>query len=99
MVNYSPNIIVHRSLAAIQSQVRRELEAEKQQAASKSASEELVSKSSTPTEVEASPHLAVQGVYFRCPLISKYFYLIQITLLNNLRKVYLQFLLFFQLLR
>lgn len=60
------------SLAAIQSQVRRELEAEKKQAAlsTASSSEESVSKSTTPVELEASPHLAVQGVYFRCPLIS-----------------------------
>ncbi|XP_034236603.1 UBX domain-containing protein 6 [Thrips palmi] len=62
------------SLAAIQSQVRRELEAEKKQAAlasgTASSSQESVSKSATPVEVEASPHLAVQGVFFRCPLIS-----------------------------
>ncbi|KAL1513965.1 hypothetical protein ABEB36_003299 [Hypothenemus hampei] len=54
------------SLAAIQAKVRRELEAEK--------------KSNTPvtevalgprqTELEASSHLAVKGVYFKCPLIS-----------------------------
>lgn len=60
-----------RSLAAIQSQVRREIEAEKKaaaQAGSSSSTDQSLSK--PPAEIEASPLLAVQGVYFRCPLIS-----------------------------
>ena len=57
------------SLAAIQTQVRRELEAEKK-AAAVSSSDESSSKPNTPVELEASPHLAVQGVFFRCPMIS-----------------------------
>lgn len=55
------------SLAAIQAKVRRELEAEKQSANSDA------TPLSTPilTNLEASPHLAVNGVYFKCPLISE----------------------------
>lgn len=59
------------SLAAIQAQVRKELEAEKKAAAAAAKEEEeVVSRQKLPTEVEASPHLAVNGVYFRCPFIS-----------------------------
>ncbi|CAG9766427.1 unnamed protein product [Ceutorhynchus assimilis] len=54
------------SLAAIQAQVRRELEAEKKNNAAATASEP----GPKLTELEASPHLAVTGVYFKCPLIS-----------------------------
>lgn len=57
------------SLAAIQSQVRREMEAEKKAALTPESSQQSI-KSQTPVELEASPLLAVQGVYFRCPLIS-----------------------------
>ncbi|KAK3914032.1 UBX domain-containing protein 6 [Frankliniella fusca] len=58
------------SLAAIQSQVRREMEAEKKAATLAAESSQQSIKSPTPVELEASPLLAVQGVYFRCPLIS-----------------------------
>lgn len=58
------------SLAAIQSQVRREMEAEKKAASASSSSELSMTKPQAPIELEASPHLAVQGVYFRCPFIS-----------------------------
>lgn len=62
------------SLAAIQSQVRKEMEAEKKEAASKggasTSSEQSLTKSQSSVELEANPILAVQGVYFRCPLIS-----------------------------
>nr|AEQ55313.1 UBX domain-containing protein [Locusta migratoria manilensis] len=58
------------SLAAIQAQVRKGLEAEKKAAAAAAKEEEVVSRQKLPTEVEASPHLAVNGVYFRCPFIS-----------------------------
>lgn len=54
------------SLAAIQAKVRRELEAEKKLEDSSIA----VSSKPLETNLEASPHLAVKGVYFRCPLIS-----------------------------
>ncbi|XP_044746500.1 UBX domain-containing protein 6 [Coccinella septempunctata] len=55
------------SLAAIQAQVRKELEAEK-----KSKVEDAIPHtSSNPVHLEASPHLAVNGVYFRCPLINE----------------------------
>ncbi|XP_060536532.1 UBX domain-containing protein 6 isoform X4 [Cylas formicarius] len=55
------------SLAAIQAQVRRELEAEK-----KSADSNLpqLSVNSKQTQLETSSHLAVKGVYFKCPLVS-----------------------------
>lgn len=60
------------SLATIQAKVKRELEAEKKAAASALAmskdNEEPISPS-VPDEVEASPVLAVRGVYFRCPII------------------------------
>ncbi|KAJ4448122.1 UBX domain-containing protein 6 [Periplaneta americana] len=55
------------SLAAIQAQVRRELEAEKKAAA--------LAKETSPTETQSeedvlsSPYLAVTGVYFKCPMI------------------------------
>lgn len=54
------------SLAAIQAQVRRELEAEKNADSARAQPSRPVE-----TELEASPHLAVNGVYFRCPLISE----------------------------
>lgn len=53
------------SLAAIQAQVKRELEAEKQ-----SSKKQDVAQEEKPTDLEASPHLAVNGVYFRCPMVS-----------------------------
>ncbi|KAL3285512.1 hypothetical protein HHI36_000043 [Cryptolaemus montrouzieri] len=55
------------SLATIQAQVRKELEEEKK-AAIKDATPHT---SNTPVHLEASPHLAVNGVYFRCPFISE----------------------------
>lgn len=55
------------SLAAIQAQVRKELEAEK-----KTKGEEAIPHtSSNPVHLEASPHLAVNGVYFRCSFINE----------------------------
>lgn len=66
-----------RSLAAIQAQVKRELEAEKREAAAREGRE----KSATPPSDRAppppadaedmSPLLAVRGVYFKCPLIGE----------------------------
>ncbi|XP_055610733.1 UBX domain-containing protein 6 [Uranotaenia lowii] len=55
------------SLAAIKAQVRRELEAEKK------AKEEESTGSSEPSasQTEENRNLAVQGVFFRCPLISE----------------------------
>ncbi|XP_067001266.2 UBX domain-containing protein 6 [Anabrus simplex] len=56
------------SLAAIQAQVRRELEAERK-------AKEMIpppsdaNVSSNPVVQDTSPHLAVTGVYFRCPMI------------------------------
>ncbi|XP_022912967.1 UBX domain-containing protein 6 [Onthophagus taurus] len=56
------------SLAAIQAQVKRELEAEK-----KNLVEEQIPTSTRPieTNLESSPLLAVNGVYFRCPIINE----------------------------
>lgn len=54
------------SLAAIQAQVRRELEAEKK---AKLEENKIVEAAAKPVEVNTT-NLAVQGVYFRCPLIS-----------------------------
>lgn len=51
------------SLAAIQAQVKRELEAEQS-----SKKQDLQEEKSV--DLEASPHLAVNGVYFRCPMVS-----------------------------
>lgn len=66
-----------RSLAAIQAQVKRELEAEKREAAAREGRE----KSATPPSDRAppppadaedmSPLLAVRGVFFKCPLIGE----------------------------
>ncbi|XP_047000984.1 UBX domain-containing protein 6 [Schistocerca americana] len=61
------------SLAAIQAQVRKELEAEKKAASAAAKEEEeevVIAQQKLSSEVEASPHLAVNGVYFKCPLIS-----------------------------
>lgn len=56
------------SLAAIQAQVRRELEAERR---SRTSPQKKTSPPKDPVEVETSPHFAVQGVYFRCPMIGE----------------------------
>jgi UBX domain-containing protein 6 len=54
------------SLATIQAHVRRELEAERK------AKEELLHKTeAVPKPVEIDRDFAVQGVYFRCPLVSE----------------------------
>ncbi|XP_012263399.2 UBX domain-containing protein 6 [Athalia rosae] len=59
------------SYAAIQAQVKRELEAERKAAAEGTSKEEATPKErKIPQEVEANPLLAVRGVYFRCPIIS-----------------------------
>ena len=61
-----------RSLAAIQAKVKRELEAEKKAASAATVTlkdNEGPSSPPIPDEVEASPVLAVRGVYFRCPMI------------------------------
>lgn len=60
------------SLAAIQAKVKRELEAEKKAASAATVTlkdNEGPSSPPIPDEVEASPVLAVRGVYFRCPMI------------------------------
>ncbi|CAH0551654.1 unnamed protein product [Brassicogethes aeneus] len=57
------------SLAAIQAKVRKELENEKKNAAK--TDEFVPQKRPEETEIEASPHLAVKGVYFKCPLVSE----------------------------
>lgn len=54
------------SLAAIQAQVRRELEAEKKEAEN----QRTQVHETKPIQKEASPHLACRGVYFKCPMIS-----------------------------
>ncbi|XP_063905926.1 UBX domain-containing protein 6 [Zophobas morio] len=64
----SKNPAFNTSLAAIQAQVRRELEAEKKNMANP---EPETHSTTAPADVEASPYLAVKGVYFRCPLISE----------------------------
>lgn len=56
------------SLAAIQAQVKRELEAEKKSELEAMSS---TSRGPTTTELEASPLLAAKGVFFKCPLISE----------------------------
>lgn len=53
------------SLAAIQAQVRRELEAEKKAEQQQTRTHEV-----RQGEIEASPVLACQGVYFKCPMVS-----------------------------
>ncbi|EFA06437.1 UBX domain-containing protein 6 [Tribolium castaneum] len=63
--NQSRNPNFNTSLAAIQAQVRRELEAEKK------STEPVAPSAPVQTNLETSPHLAVKGVYFRCPLISE----------------------------
>ncbi|XP_076267897.1 GDI interacting protein 3 [Rhynchophorus ferrugineus] len=55
------------SLAAIQAKVRRELEAEKKN----NAVINEISLGPKYTEVDTISHLAVNGVYFKCPLISE----------------------------
>ncbi|KAJ9579045.1 hypothetical protein L9F63_024848 [Diploptera punctata] len=60
---------IHTSLATIQAQVRRELEAEKK-AAAEAAKQATPPPESTQLQGElSSPYLAVTGVYFRCPMI------------------------------
>lgn len=54
------------SLSAIQAQVRRELEAEKKAQSSTTSERPKV----TETQLESSPHLAVNGIFYRCPMIS-----------------------------
>ncbi|XP_019871996.1 UBX domain-containing protein 6-like [Aethina tumida] len=54
------------SLAAIQARVRRELESEHRCASD----DKFMAKKPKETMLEASPHLAATGVYFRCPLVS-----------------------------
>ncbi|XP_049817457.1 UBX domain-containing protein 6-like isoform X2 [Aethina tumida] len=56
------------SLAAIQAQVRRELENEKGSVIQENF---IPQRKPEETELEASPHLAVKGVYFRCPFVSE----------------------------
>lgn len=64
------------SLAAIQAQVRRELEAEKAAAAKAAAASDgkaeasIKEVNSSSSDQELPLSLAVQGVYFRCPLIN-----------------------------
>ncbi|XP_046436214.1 UBX domain-containing protein 6 [Neodiprion fabricii] len=58
------------SYAAIQAQVKRELEAERKAASNEAKEIALPKEQKIPQEVEANPLLAVRGVYFRCPIIS-----------------------------
>lgn len=70
--NVKPESDVHRSLAAIQAKVKRELDAEKKLAATElERQNEPIPEQPEPKEFEASPMLAVRGVYFRCPLIGR----------------------------
>lgn len=57
------------SLSAIQAQVRRELEAEKK---AQTAQSSVVSERPKLSEMqlESSPYLAVNGIFYRCPMIS-----------------------------
>ena len=55
-----------RSMATIKAQVRQELEAEKRVHTASAATH---SKSKPEIELEGSPLLAVQGVFFECPLL------------------------------
>ncbi|XP_044737298.1 UBX domain-containing protein 6 [Chrysoperla carnea] len=59
------------SFAAIQAQVKRELEAEKKATSERKSSQSPVLNraKSSDTEVEISPVLAVNGVYFKCPMV------------------------------
>lgn len=59
------------SLAAIQAQVRRELEAERKNEELKRSQPPLSQSFEQESELEMSPNLAVRGVYYRCPLISE----------------------------
>ncbi|XP_037967264.2 UBX domain-containing protein 6 [Plutella xylostella] len=61
------NPAFNTSLAAVQAQVRKELEAE-QAASSKESPPPVVQK--TTEEVDVPRNMAVSGVYFKCPLIS-----------------------------
>lgn len=68
--------LFYSSLAAIQAQVRKELEAEKAAASAVDAAKvseigQCVKEQSSDDHLPLA--LAVQGVYFRCPLISKFF--------------------------
>lgn len=56
------------SLAAIQAQVRRELEAERKAKAEEAGSAEAAKVQETNVEMK---NFAVQGVFFRCPLVSE----------------------------
>ncbi|KAK5648879.1 hypothetical protein RI129_003771 [Pyrocoelia pectoralis] len=59
------------SLAAIQAQVRRELEAERKNEELKRSPPPLRRSTEEEVELEMSPNLAVRGVYYRCPMISE----------------------------
>ncbi|CAG9858135.1 unnamed protein product [Phyllotreta striolata] len=61
------DVAFNTSLAAIQAKVRRELEAENKKAPESVQKQEQDCRE---TEYECSSHLAVNGVYFKCPLIS-----------------------------
>jgi hypothetical protein len=59
----------YSSLATIQAQVRRELEAEKKAAASAARESSLPDIEPVQQEELSSLSLAVAGVFFRCPVI------------------------------
>nr|CAD7448373.1 unnamed protein product [Timema bartmani] len=61
-------VAFNTSLAAIQAQVRRELEAEKKESSIEEVPKSGVDSSAGDDE-NVSPFLAVNGVYFKCPLI------------------------------
>lgn len=68
-MSYFRTLFFYRSLAAIQAQVRRELEAEKKAAALAVKEASLPVVESRQQDELSSPYLAVSGVFFRCPMI------------------------------
>lgn len=68
-VSYLCTLLFNSSLAAIQAQVRRELEAEKKAAALAEKEASLVDAQPGQQDESSSPYLAVTGVFFRCPMI------------------------------
>jgi hypothetical protein len=69
LVSYLYTLLFNSSLAAIQAQVRRELEAEKKAAALAAKEASLPDVQPEQQDEPSSPYLAVTGVFFRCPMI------------------------------
>lgn len=57
------------SFAAIQAQVKRELEAEKKATSERKSTQSPVLNRAKSSDTEISPVLAVNGVYFKCPMV------------------------------